>query len=138
MACLSDCRLIELPTIADPRGNLTFAQDAHLPFEIRRVFFLYDVPDGGARGGHAHHKLEQLMLAAAGSFDITLDDGHDQQRITLSQPSVGLYIPPMIWREMENFSSGATLTVLASTLYQADDYIRDYDAFLRLAGATPR
>jgi hypothetical protein len=133
MACLNDCRLVELPTIADPRGNLTFAQDAHVPFEIKRVFFLHGIPEGSARGGHAHHSLEELMIAAAGRFDVVLDDGQERRRITLSLPTVGLYVPPMIWRHLENFSSDATLTVLASTLFDAEDYIRDHDAFVKLA-----
>jgi dTDP-4-dehydrorhamnose 3,5-epimerase-like enzyme len=136
MARLKDCRLIELPKIGDPRGNLTVVEElAQVPFAIKRVFFLYDVPSGGARGGHAHHELEQLMIAASGSFDIVLDDGRERRRIQLNRPSLGLYVAPMIWREMENFSSGATMAVLASTLYSADDYIRDYDAFARMARA---
>lgn len=133
MARLDQCTLITLPEIADPRGSLLFAEtQSHAPFAIERVFFLYDVPQGGARGGHAHHELQQLMIAVAGSFDVALDDGADRKRIRLSNPTQGLYIAPMIWREMENFSDGAVMAVLASKPYSAADYIRDYGEFTKL------
>jgi dTDP-4-dehydrorhamnose 3,5-epimerase-like enzyme len=134
MTSVMDCRLIELPEVVDHRGNLSFAQEAdHVPFTIRRVFFLYDVPAGGARGGHAHYELQQLMIAVSGRFDVVLDDGRERMRVELNRPTQGLYVAPMIWREMENFSSGAVMAVLASMHYQTSDYIRDRDVFRRLA-----
>jgi dTDP-4-dehydrorhamnose 3,5-epimerase-like enzyme len=137
MASVTNCRLIELPEIVDHRGNLSFAQEGeHVPFTIKRIFFLYGVPAGGARGGHAHHELQQLMIAVSGRFDVVLDDGRERKRVELSRPTQGLYVGPMIWREMENFSSSAVMAVLASTPYQANDYIRDREAFRRLANQT--
>jgi dTDP-4-dehydrorhamnose 3,5-epimerase-like enzyme len=124
--------LIELPKIVDPRGNLSFIEGGrHVPFEIRRVYYLYDVPGGEARGGHAHRELNQLLIAASGSFTVVLDDGHGQQRITLNRPDRGLRITPGIWRELEDFSSGAVCLVLASHPYDEADYIRDYEEFLK-------
>jgi len=128
---LSDCKIIDLPKIADPRGNLTFVEgQRHIPFDIRRVYYLYDVPGGSERGGHAHKALHQLMIAMSGSFDVVLDDGRDQKRFHLNRSYYGLYVCPMIWRELDNFSSGAVSMVLASNLYDEDDYYRDYDRFL--------
>lgn len=129
---LRDVRLIELPKIADPRGNLTFIEEnRHAPFEMRRVYYLYDVPGGETRGGHAHKKLEQLLIAASGSFDVVLDDGTQRQRFVLNRSHYGLYIPRMVWRELENFSSGSVCLVIASEYYDEDDYYRDFDEFLR-------
>ncbi|MBB3047304.1 dTDP-4-dehydrorhamnose 3,5-epimerase-like enzyme [Litorivivens lipolytica] len=128
---LKNCRLIELPKIQDHRGNLTFIEEnRHIPFDISRTYYLYDVPGGGNRGGHAHKALEQLIIAVAGSFDVQLDDGSKRRTITLNRPYQGLYICPMIWRELDNFSSGSVCLVLASNLYDEDDYYRDYDKFL--------
>lgn len=128
---LADCRLIDLPKISDPRGNLTFIEGGgHIPFAIKRVYYLYDVPGGAQRGGHAHKALHQLIIAMSGSFDIVLDDGNDKKRFHLARSYYGLYVGPMMWREMDNFSSGAVALVLASNLYGEDDYYRDYDAFL--------
>jgi hypothetical protein len=128
---LDQCRLIDLPKIADVRGNLTFVEGSrHIPFEIRRVYYLYDVPGGAERGGHAHRNLHQLIVAMSGSFDIALDDGHNKRRIHLNRSYYGLYVCPMIWREMDNFSSGAVCLVLASNLYDQSDYYRDYELFL--------
>lgn len=128
---LSDCKIIDLPKIADPRGNLTFVEGGrHVPFDIRRVYYLYDVPGGAARGGHAHKALHQLIVAMSGSFDVLLDDGREKRRFHLNRSYFGLYICPMIWRELDNFSSGAVCMVLASNLYEASDYYRDYDLFL--------
>lgn len=125
------CRLIELPKIPEVRGNLSFVEGGrHVPFSIQRVYYLYDVPSGAARGGHAHKALHQLMIAMSGSFDVLLDDGFKQKKIHLNRPHVGLYICPMIWRELDNFSSGAVCTVLASERYDEDDYYRDYPRFL--------
>jgi dTDP-4-dehydrorhamnose 3,5-epimerase-like enzyme len=131
---LEDCRIIELPKIADPRGNLTFIETSrHIPFEIKRVFYLYDVPGGAERGGHAHTRLEQFMVAMSGSFDVILDDGTRRKRVHLNRSYYGIYIPPLIWREMDNFSSGSVCMVLASEPYDQTDYLRDFDAFVRLA-----
>lgn len=128
---VSDCRLIQLPKVADPRGNLTFIEShVQVPFETRRVYYLYDVPAGSERGGHAHRELEQLIIAVSGSFDILLDDGTDRVVWRLNKPFEGLYIAQMVWRELANFSSGAVCLVLASTLYSEADYYRNYADFL--------
>lgn len=128
---LADCKVIQLPKIADPRGNLTFIEgEAHIPFKIRRVYYLYDVPGGAERGGHAHKELSQLIVAMSGSFDVVLDDGRQKQRYHLNRSYYGLYVCPMIWRELDNFSSGSVCMVLASNLYEASDYFRDYSQFV--------
>lgn len=132
---LNDCRIIELPRINDPRGNLTFIEgENHIPFDIKRVYYLYDVPGGSDRGAHAHKALHQFVVAMSGSFDIVLDDGDRQRRFHLNRSYYGLYICPMMWRTLDNFSSGGVCTVLASRRYDEADYIRDYDEFLTLAG----
>jgi dTDP-4-dehydrorhamnose 3,5-epimerase-like enzyme len=129
---LSDCRIISLPKIADPRGNLTFIEGGrHVPFEIRRVYYLYDVPGGADRGGHAHKEMQQLIIAMSGSFDVILDDGRQKQRYHLNRSYYGLYVCPMIWRELDNFSSGSVCLALASNRYDESDYYRDYQEFLR-------
>jgi len=130
------CRNIELPKITDARGNLTFIEAGrHIPFDIQRVYYLYDVPGGAERAGHAHKKLHQFVIAMSGSFDVILDDGSQRRRIHLNRSYYGLYICPMIWRELDNFSSGSVCMVLASAYYDEADYIRDYDAFLaQIAG----
>jgi len=129
---LDDCKLLELPKIANPQGNLTFIEgDGHVPFEIKRVYYLYDVPGGSERGGHAHKTLHQFMVSMSGSFDVTLDDGRQKKTWHLNRSYYGLYIGPMIWRTLDNFSSGSVCLVLASEVYQVPDYIRDYDEFLR-------
>lgn len=128
---LDDCKLINLPKIADARGNLTFVEGGcHTPFDIKRVYYLYDVPGGAERGGHAHKDLHQLIIAMSGSFDIVLDDGRQNKRIHLNRSYFGLYVCPMIWREMDNFSSGAVCLVLASNFYDEADYYRNYDDFV--------
>jgi hypothetical protein len=128
---LSDCRIIQLPKIADPRGNLTFVEGGrHVPFEIRRVFYLYDVPGGAERGSHGHKWLEQLIIALSGSFDVILDDGERRQRFHLNRSYYGLYVPPLIWSSLDNFSSGSVGMVLASAPYDEADYFRDYQQFL--------
>jgi dTDP-4-dehydrorhamnose 3,5-epimerase-like enzyme len=125
------CRIIELPKISDPRGNLTFIEGSnHIPFDIQRVYYLYDVPGGAERGGHAHKALHQLIIAMSGSFDIHLDDGHAKKTIHMNRSYNGLYVCPMIWREIDNFSSGAVCLVLASDYYDEQDYYRDYDTFI--------
>jgi len=127
---LSDCRIIELPIISDRRGNLTFVENGkHIPFDIRRVYYLYDVPGGSERGGHAHKELSQLIIAMSGSFDVLLDDGKERKRFHLNRSYYGLYVCPMIWRELDNFSSGSVSMVLASNLYDEADYYRDYEEY---------
>jgi dTDP-4-dehydrorhamnose 3,5-epimerase-like enzyme len=128
------CRIIDLPKIADPRGNLTFVEsNRQVPFDIARVYYLYDVPGGESRGGHAHKRLEQFVIAASGSFDVVVDDGIEQTRFFLNRSYYGLYIPRMVWREIENFSSGSICLVLASEPYDESDYYRDYEAFVSAA-----
>lgn len=125
-------RMIDLPVISDPRGDLTFVEGGtHVPFQIRRVYYLYNVPVDSERGGHAHKELEQVVFALSGSFRITVDDGRDRQEIWLRDPRRGLHISRMIWREMDAFSQGAVCMVLASMPYDEGDYIRDYDVFRR-------
>ena len=128
---IDQCRIIDLPKIADARGNLTFVEAGrHVPFEFRRVYYLYDVPGGAERGGHAHKALNQLIVAMSGSFDIHLDDGTSKKSFHLNRSYFGLYVCPMIWREMDNFSSGAVCLVLASNYYDESDYYRNYEDFL--------
>lgn len=130
---LSKCKIIELPKVTDRRGNLTFAEgNRHVPFEIKRVYYLYDVPGGETRGGHAHKHLEQFIIAIGGSFDVILDGGFNKKRFHLNRAYYGLYVPSMIWRELDNFSSGSVCLVLASEYYDRKDYIRDYDVFKEL------
>lgn len=129
---LSDCRLIDLPKIHDPRGNLTFIEGGnHVPFDIQRVYYLYDVPGGADRGAHAHKNLHQFIVAMSGSFDVVLDDGVAEQRFHLNRSYFGLYVCPMMWRYLDNFSSGAVCMVLASRKYDESDYIRDQGEFMR-------
>jgi len=128
------CQVEPLPKITDPRGNLTFIEsNRHVPFDISRVYYLYDVPGGSERGGHAHKALHQFIIAISGSFDVHIDDGVSTKKIQLNRSYEGLYVCPMIWREIDNFSSGAVCMVLASDYYDEEDYYRDYGAFL--AGA---
>ena len=126
-------RIIELPQITDPRGNLSFVeQDNHIPFEIKRTYWLYDVPGGECRGGHAYKENQELIVALSGSFDVVIDDGNEKNTFTLNRSYYGLYVPKGLWREMENFSTNSLALVLSSTDYNANDYIRDYDVFLNL------
>ena len=132
---LGDCKIIDLPKIADPRGNLTFIEaGAHIPFAIERVYYLYDVPGGAERGGHGHKELHQLIVAISGSFDVVLDDGCKKKLFHLNRSYYGLYVCPMIWRELDNFSSGSVCLVLASNRYDESDYFRDYDSYLAAQG----
>lgn len=125
-------KLLEFPKISDPRGNLSFIEGhKHVPFDIKRVYYLYDVPGGESRGGHAHKNLTQIAIALSGSFDFILDNGIHRERHTLNSPNKGLLITNNTWREMENFSSGSVCLVLASAYYSEDDYIRDYDEFIK-------
>jgi hypothetical protein len=127
---IDKCILIPLPKITDIRGNLTFIEGSkHIPFEISRVYYLYDVPEKSERGGHAHKALHQLIIAVSGSFDIRLSDGKNTKIFHLDSPSIGLYVCPMIWRELDNFSANSFCLVLASNYYDENDYYRDYDEF---------
>lgn len=126
------CRIIDLPKIPDDRGNLTFIEsERHIPFEIRRVFYLYDVPGGAMRAGHALKTCEQFLVAMSGSFDVILDDGMSKERYHLNRSYYGLYIPPLTWREIDNFSSGSVCLALASSYYVESDYFREYTDFLK-------
>lgn len=131
---LEKCRIIELPRIHDPRGNLTYVEGSrHIPFEIKRAYYLYDVPGGAERGGHAHKELQQLIIAMSGSFDVVIDDGSERRRHHLNRSYYGLYLPHMIWRELDNFSSGSVCMVLASLPFDENDYYRDYQEFRKTA-----
>jgi hypothetical protein len=128
--------MLDFPVIPDHRGNLTFIEgESHIPFEIKRVFYLYDVPGGESRAGHALKDVEQVIIAMSGSFDVVLDDGLTRDTITLNRSYFGVYVPSLVWRELENFSSGSVCLVLASHPYSADAYHREYDEFLRAAEA---
>lgn len=130
MSSVYDCSLVELPRISSPSGNLTsVCSQVQIPFDIARVYYLYDIPGGETRGGHAHRDLHQLLVAASGSFDVLLDDGINKRVIHLNRPYFGLYMPNMIWRELLNFSSGGICLVLASHVYDEADYFREYDDF---------
>ncbi|PRY53674.1 WxcM-like protein [Arcticibacter pallidicorallinus] len=122
-----NCNVIELNKIHNRAGNITVVENhVNIPFDVKRVYYLYDVPGGETRGGHAHYHLQQLIVAASGSFDVILDDGRAKRTVSLNRPNFGLYVTPGIWRELVNFSSGAVLLVLASMRYDERDYIRDY------------
>jgi dTDP-4-dehydrorhamnose 3,5-epimerase-like enzyme len=130
---IKNCKLINLPKITDPRGNLSVIEGGvQVPFDIKRVYYLYDVPGGSARAGHGHKELQQLIIAMSGSFDVIVDDGKERKKIHLNRSYHGLYIPKMMWREVENFSSGGVCLVLASTLYDAEDYYHNYDDFSKI------
>jgi hypothetical protein len=132
MSTIYDCSVIELPRIQSPSGSITPVYGrVHVPFDIARIYYLYDIPGGETRGGHAHKALQQLIVAASGSFDVLLDDGINRKVVNLNRPYYGLYLPNMIWRELLNFSSGGVCLVLASDVYDEADYYRDYDTFVR-------
>lgn len=131
--------IIDIPKIADPRGNLSVVESGRqVPFDIKRVFYLYDVPADSERGGHAHHQAIQLMIAVAGSFDVVLDNGREQRRYTLNRPYRGLVIPPGYWRTMDNFSSGSVCMVITNIPYSESDYIRDYQEFVDTSALNPK
>jgi len=125
-----DCSIIEVSKISSEAGNLTVVENGvNIPFDVKRIYYLYNVPSGEARGGHAHYKLEQYIIAASGGFDVILDDGKNKKRFTLNRPNLALHILPGLWRELENYSSGSITMVLASEVYDEKDYIRNYDKF---------
>ena len=129
---IENCKIIELPKITDPRGSLTFIEDnRQIPFDIKRVYYLYDVPGGASRAGHAHKELQQVLIAISGSFDVHLSDGVNKKTFHLNRSYMGLYISSMVWREIDNFSSGAVCLSLASDFYKEDDYYRGYEDFLK-------
>lgn len=131
---LDKCHFIDLPKVSDPRGNLIFVEGTqHAPFTIERIYYLYDVPAGESRAGHGHKALQQLFIAISGSFDLHLDDGYQKKTFHLNRPYQGLYVPSMIWRDLDNFSSGSVCMVLASEHYDESDYYRNYEDFLRAA-----
>jgi dTDP-4-dehydrorhamnose 3,5-epimerase-like enzyme len=125
-----EIKLINIPKIEDPRGNLSVIEHEVVPFDIKRVYYLYDVPAGAERGGHAHKKLQQFLVALSGSFDVLLNDGKVEKTVTLNKPFEGLLISNGIWRELKNFSSGAVCLVVASAVFEEDDYIRTFDKFI--------
>jgi dTDP-4-dehydrorhamnose 3,5-epimerase-like enzyme len=128
---ISDCLMMDLPRVNDPRGNLTFLEsNTHLPFDIKRVFYLYDVPTAASRGSHAHKSLEQFLVCLSGSFDVEIDDGVNRKTIHLNRPWKGLYIPPMIWAGEVNFDPGTICLVMASMPYDESDYYRNYEEFM--------
>jgi WxcM-like, C-terminal len=132
MTTVEDCRLLDLPTIVRAEGNITPIEGGkHVPFEIARVYYLYDVPGGASRGGHAHKQLQQLLVSVMGSFDVILDDGFIRKSVRLDRAYYGLYLPNLIWRELGNFSSGAICVVLASQPYEESEYIREYSDFIQ-------
>ncbi len=126
-----DCTLLQLPRISTPGGNITAINNsAEIPFDVKRVYYLYDVPGGENRGGHAHKELQQVIVAASGSFDLIVDDGRTKRTFHLARPYLGVYMPAGLWRELDNFSSGSICLVLASEIYSEIDYIRDYNYFI--------
>jgi len=128
-----DCSVIDVSKIHNEAGNITVVENGeNIPFDVKRIYYLYDVPSGEARGGHAHYELEQFIIAASGSFDVIINDGKNKKRVTLNRPNLALHIVPGLWRELDNFSSGSICMVLASHTYDEKDYIRDYDDYLKL------
>ena len=133
MAIVKDVKIIELPKFLDARGNLSFAeQNNHIPFEIKRTYWIYDVPGGEARGGHAFRENQEFVIALSGAFDVVVDDGEQKKTFTLNRSYYGLYIPKGLWRTMENFSTNSFALEFGSVRYSADDYIREYGEFLKL------
>ena len=130
MTTLKDIQLLKLPVVEDQRGNLAFIQEDVLPFEFKRVYYLFDVPSNSFRGGHSHINQSEVLIALSGSFEVVLQDGLDKKSFILNKPNLGLLIPTGIWRELQNFSSGAVCLVLASDVFKEEDYIRDFDEFL--------
>ncbi len=131
MTKISEIELLQIPTIEDLRGNLAYVQEEVIPFELKRIYYLFDVPSTAFRGGHSHIKQHEILIALSGSFEVTLNDGKEKKSYLLNKPNIGLHIPTGIWRELENFSSGAVCLVLASDVFEEVDYIRDYIEFLK-------
>jgi dTDP-4-dehydrorhamnose 3,5-epimerase-like enzyme len=131
MTKINDVQLIQIPTVEDLRGNLAFVQNDILPFELKRVYYLFDVPSTAFRGGHSHVNQHEILIALSGSFEVLINDGMEKKSYLLNKPNIGLHIPTGIWRELENFSSGAVCLVLASDVFAESDYIRDYNEFLK-------
>lgn len=130
---INKLQIIKLPRFLDTRGNLSFVeQKNHIPFEIKRIYWIYDVPGGEARGGHAFLQNEEFIIALSGSFDVIIDDGSEKKSFTLNRSYYGLYVPKGLWREMENFSTNSLALILSATIYDANDYVRDYDEFLNM------
>ena len=128
-----DCTVIDLSKIHNEAGNITVVENEdNIPFDVKRIYYLYDIPGGESRGGHAHYQLEQFVVAASGSFDVLLDDGKNKKKVTLNRPNIALHIVPGLWRGLENFSSGSICMVMASHNYNEKDYIRNYNQFLAL------
>lgn len=130
MSTLQNCKILSIPKIEDPRGNLSVIENNVIPFEIKRVYYLYDVPSGAERGGHSHKEQKEFLVALSGSFDVILNDGNQQKTVTLNKPFEGLLITNGIWRELKNFSSGAVCLVIASDVFSEEDYIREFEEFL--------
>ncbi|RKS03494.1 FdtA/QdtA family cupin domain-containing protein [Flavobacterium sp. 102] len=130
MTSINDAKIIEIPKVHDTRGNLSVIENDVIPFEMKRVYYLYDIPSGSRRGGHSHKDQQEFLVALSGSFEVVLNDGQQQRKVTLNKPNQGLLIPNGIWRELENFSSGSVCLVIASEVFVEADYIRDYDDFL--------
>jgi dTDP-4-dehydrorhamnose 3,5-epimerase-like enzyme len=131
MKIFNDIQLIKFPVVEDTRGNLAFIQNDVLPFELKRIYYLFDVPSNAFRGGHSHIHQQEILIALSGSFEVVLDDGFEKRTILLNKPNIGLLIPTGIWRELQNFSSGAICLVVASDVFDEADYIRDYNDFLK-------
>lgn len=135
---IKDCKLVDVRRISSESGSLAFIEECRdVPFEIKRVYFLYDVPAGAVRGSHAHKSLSQMFIAASGSFDVHLDDGYNKASYHLNRPFYGLYVPPLLWRTLDNFSSGSVCIVMASDYYEESDYIRDYHEFRHSLAVKP-
>jgi dTDP-4-dehydrorhamnose 3,5-epimerase-like enzyme len=132
MATINNIQMIKFPVVEDSRGNLAFIQNDILPFEFKRIYYLFDIPSNAFRGGHSHINQNEVLIALSGSFEVTVNDGFEKKSFLLNKPNVGLYISTGIWRELQNFSSGAVCLVIASDVFDEDDYIRDYDEFLEL------
>lgn len=129
MTSINDVQIIDITKVHDTRGNLSVIEGNALPYEMKRVYYLYDIPSGGRRGGHSHKKQQEFLVALSGSFDVILNDGNEQKTVTLNKPNVGLLIVNGIWRELENFSSGSVCLVLASEVFEEEDYIRNFEDF---------
>ncbi len=129
MTSIHDSIVLDIAKVHDTRGNLSVIQGDAIPFEMKRVYYLYDIPSGGRRGGHSHKEQHEFLVALSGSFEVILNDGKEQKTITLNKPNIGLLIPKGIWRELENFSSGSVCLVLASGLFEEEDYIRDFEEY---------